>query len=85
MKLIIGAVNKKIHGMAFQLRHNFGFVPLSRHQKWLHGRYDLVEHVNKYGFAAKIVTSRTDLFLKADIIDALPQATSFPPIVKTCN
>lgn len=36
-----------------------------------------MEHVNKHGFAAIIATSRTDLFLKVDIIDELPQATSF--------
>lgn len=29
--------------------------------------------MNKCGCAAKIVTSRTDLFIKADIIDELPQ------------
>lgn len=29
-----------------------------------------------------IVTSRTNLFLKVDIIDELPQATSFPSVFK---
>lgn len=80
MKLIIEAVNKKRHGMVFQLRHrNLVLVSLSRHQKWPCGCYYLVEHVNKYGFAATVVTSRTDLLLKADTIDELSQEISFFP------